>query len=45
MAALPNAACRTALLLPGENLETVVLHLVPPAQPGGPIGELAGGAG
>jgi hypothetical protein len=43
MAALPNAACRTALLLPGENLETVVLHLVPPAQPGGPIGELAGG--
>jgi PEP-CTERM motif len=35
MPALPNAAYRTALLLPGENSETVVLHLIQQACPAG----------
>jgi hypothetical protein len=46
MAALPNAPCRAALLLPGEDSEIVVLHLIQQAWPGWRIGdELAGGAG
>jgi hypothetical protein len=39
MAALSNAACGTALLLPDVNSETVLLHLMQQAWPGGRIGD------